>query len=131
MACPEDILSRMYPGGFSSVIDASTFFNMFLPVDEERRFMVLIHPDTGDHYWYTRLPMGSSPPPPWKYLEGLGRLSSALFFNGSHKELVQMGLKREYAKLLEWREHYLQIAHRAWRHVALFRCVLFCYYSPH
>jgi hypothetical protein len=60
---PEDILPRMYPEGFSSVIDASTFFLMFLTVDEERRFMGLIHPDTGDHYWYTQLPMGSSNSP--------------------------------------------------------------------
>jgi hypothetical protein len=30
-----------------------------------------------------------------------------MMHNGSHKELVQMGLKREYAKLLEGRAHYL------------------------
>jgi hypothetical protein len=36
---------------------------MFLTVDEERKFMGLIHSDTGDHYWYTRLPMGSSNSP--------------------------------------------------------------------
>jgi hypothetical protein len=53
----------MYTGGFSSVIAASKFFHMFLTVDEERRFMGLIHPDTGDHYRYTRLPMGSSNSP--------------------------------------------------------------------
>jgi hypothetical protein len=58
MTCPEDILPQMYPGGFSSVIDASKFFHMFLTVDEERRFMGMVHPDTGDHYWYTRFPMG-------------------------------------------------------------------------
>jgi hypothetical protein len=46
MTCPEDILPRMYPGGFSSVIDASKLFNMFLTVDEERQFMGLTHPDT-------------------------------------------------------------------------------------
>jgi hypothetical protein len=50
MTCPEDILPIMYPGGFSSFIDASKFFHMFLTVDEERQFMGLIHPDTGDHY---------------------------------------------------------------------------------
>jgi hypothetical protein len=49
MTFPEDIPPQMYPGGFSSVIDASTFFHMLLTVDEERRFMGLIHPDTGDH----------------------------------------------------------------------------------
>jgi hypothetical protein len=32
MTCPEDILPRMYPGSFSSVIDASKFFHMFLTV---------------------------------------------------------------------------------------------------
>jgi hypothetical protein len=51
VTCPEDILPRMYPGGFSSVIDAYKFFHiMFLTVDEERRFVRIIHPDTGDHY---------------------------------------------------------------------------------
>jgi hypothetical protein len=63
MMCPEYILPRMYPGDFSSVIDASKFFHMFITVDEERRFMGTIHPDTGDNYWYTRLPMGSSNSP--------------------------------------------------------------------
>jgi hypothetical protein len=33
MTCPEDIPPRMYPGGFSSVIDASKLFHMFLTVD--------------------------------------------------------------------------------------------------
>jgi hypothetical protein len=60
MTCPEDILPQTYPGFFSSVIDASKFFHMFLNVDEELKFMGVIHPCTGDHYWYTRLPMGSS-----------------------------------------------------------------------
>jgi hypothetical protein len=42
------------------VIDASNFSNMFLTVNEERIFMGLVHPYSGDHCWYTRLPMGSS-----------------------------------------------------------------------
>jgi hypothetical protein len=53
----------MYAGGGSSVIAASHFSHMFLTVNEERIFMGLIHPDTGYHYWYTRLPMGSSTSP--------------------------------------------------------------------
>jgi hypothetical protein len=32
-------------------------------VDEERKLMGIIHPYIGDHYWYTRLPMGSSNSP--------------------------------------------------------------------
>jgi hypothetical protein len=63
VTCPEDILPQMYPGGFSSVIYASKKFHMFLTVDEEHKFMGIIHPDTGDHYWYTRFPMGSSNSP--------------------------------------------------------------------
>jgi hypothetical protein len=46
MTCPGYILPRMYPGGFSSVIDASTLFHMFLTVDEERHIMGIINPDT-------------------------------------------------------------------------------------
>jgi hypothetical protein len=72
MTCPEDILPRMYPGGFSSVIDASKFFHMFLTVDEEGQFMGIIHPYTGDLYWYTRLPMGLS-----NYLAVSGRFGAA------------------------------------------------------
>jgi hypothetical protein len=60
---PKDILPRMYPGGFSAVIDASKYVNMFLTLDEERKFMGLIHPDTEGHYWYTCLPMGSANAP--------------------------------------------------------------------
>jgi hypothetical protein len=44
MTCPEDILPRMHPGGFSSVIDASKFFHILLTVDEEHQFMGIIHP---------------------------------------------------------------------------------------
>jgi hypothetical protein len=41
------------------VIDASNLCCMFLTVNEERKFMGLMHPYIGDHYWYTCLPMGS------------------------------------------------------------------------
>jgi hypothetical protein len=59
MTCSEDVPPRMYAGVFSLVIDASKLFHMFLTVYEERKFVGLIHLDTGDHYWYTRLPMRS------------------------------------------------------------------------
>jgi hypothetical protein len=59
ITCPEDILPCMYPSGFPSIIDASKYFHMFLTLDEERQFMGLIHPDTGDHYWYTCLPINT------------------------------------------------------------------------
>jgi hypothetical protein len=84
MTCPEDILPRIYPGGFSSVIDASKFFHMFLTVDDERKFMGLIHPYTGDHYWYTRLPMGSS-----NYPAVSGRFGAA-FLHPIFQEVEEM-----------------------------------------
>jgi hypothetical protein len=75
MACPEDILPRMYPGGFSSVIDASKFFHMLLTVDEERQFMGLIYPEIGDLYWYIHLPMGSSNSPAGRFGAAFLRLT--------------------------------------------------------
>jgi hypothetical protein len=51
---------------------------MLLTVDEERRFMGIIHPDKRDNYWYTHLTMVQKFLQ--QYLAGLGRLSSALFF---------------------------------------------------
>jgi hypothetical protein len=68
----------MYPGGFSSVIGASKLFHMFLNVDEERNFIGLMHPDTGDHYWYTHLPMGSS-----SYPEVSGRFGATVLSQDS------------------------------------------------
>jgi hypothetical protein len=44
-------------------MNASKYFHMFLTLDEERKFMGLMHPDTGGHYWYTCLPMGSANSP--------------------------------------------------------------------
>jgi hypothetical protein len=63
MTCPEDIIPRMYPGGFSAVIDASKYFHMILALDEERKIMCVIHPDTGDRYWYTCLHVSSANSP--------------------------------------------------------------------
>jgi hypothetical protein len=82
MTCPEDILPRVYPGGLSPVIDASKIFHMFLNVDEDRKFMGIIRPDTGElmvHpfvHGFIKFPgsiwqvWGGFPPP---YLSGSGR----------------------------------------------------------
>ena len=59
LTCPDDILPRLYPGGFSAVVDASKFFHMFPTREDERQYMGMIHPLTELHYWYSRLPMGS------------------------------------------------------------------------
>jgi hypothetical protein len=46
--CPEDILPLIYPGRFSSGVDASTYSYIFLTVDEERQFIGMIQTDTDD-----------------------------------------------------------------------------------
>jgi hypothetical protein len=50
MTCPEDILPRMHPGGGIISDWCLHVFHIFLDVDEERKFMGLIHPDTGYHH---------------------------------------------------------------------------------
>ena len=60
MTSPGDIFPHhLYPGGYSTCINISTFFYMFLMVEGEHPFMGLIHPMTGVLYWYKWLPMGS------------------------------------------------------------------------
>ena len=60
---PQDILPHLYPGGYSAVIDASKYFHCFLTREDERPHLGLVHPKTGKHYWYARLPMGTSNSP--------------------------------------------------------------------
>jgi hypothetical protein len=60
---PQDILPFLYTGGASAVIDILKFFHMFPTVLGERKFMGLIHPRTGVHYWYATCPMGTGNSP--------------------------------------------------------------------
>jgi len=60
---PQDILPHLYPGGYSTVIDASKFFHMFRTRAAERKYMGMLHPSTGEHWWHTRFPMGSTNSP--------------------------------------------------------------------
>jgi len=60
---PQDILPHLYPGGYSAVIDASKYFHCFLTREDERPYLGMVHPRTGKHYWYRRLPMGTSNSP--------------------------------------------------------------------
>jgi hypothetical protein len=59
----DTILPHLYTGGWSSVIDASKFFYQFKTMISERKFLGLIHPETGVHYRYRGLPMGSANSP--------------------------------------------------------------------
>ena len=59
----DTILPHMYTGGWSAVVDASKFFYQFPTVVSERRYLGLVHPQTGVHYRYAGLPMGSANSP--------------------------------------------------------------------
>jgi hypothetical protein len=63
MTSVNDILPLLCPNGWSGVIDASKFFHMFRTRPDERKYMGLIHPVTGEHLWYERFPMGSTNSP--------------------------------------------------------------------
>ena len=56
---PMDVLPRLYPGGFSAIVDASKYFHMFKTRTGEWKYLGVIHPGTGKYYVYTTLPMGS------------------------------------------------------------------------
>ena len=60
---PLHILEQMYSGGFSAVVDASKFFYQFLLHPDDRKYMGLVHPVTGDHYTWHGCPMGSGSSP--------------------------------------------------------------------
>jgi len=57
------ILTRLYSGGWSAVIDASKFFYQFPTVMSERKYLGALHPTTGRHYRYAGLPMGAGNSP--------------------------------------------------------------------
>ena len=60
---PEDILPRMYTGGYTAIADASKFFYNFPTRPEERKYLGCIHPRTGQHLYYAGCPMGSANSP--------------------------------------------------------------------
>jgi hypothetical protein len=53
------ILSQMYSGGYSMVVDASKLFYQFETHPDERKYLGMIHPITLKRYFYRGLPMGS------------------------------------------------------------------------
>lgn len=57
------ILSQLYTGGYSAVVDASKFFYQFSTRPEERKYLGTIHPVTGKIYEYCGLPMGAGNSP--------------------------------------------------------------------
>jgi hypothetical protein len=57
------ILSQMYSGGWSTVIDASKFFYQFNVQKQDRKYLGCLHPKTAKHLQYAALPMGASQSP--------------------------------------------------------------------
>lgn len=57
------ILDEMYPGGYSAVVDLSKYFYNFPTHPEDRPYLGLVHPITGQLYCYYGLPMGGGQSP--------------------------------------------------------------------
>jgi hypothetical protein len=57
------ILSQMYSGGCSTVVDASKCFYQFETHPAERKYLGVIHPITSKRYFYRGLRMGSGNSP--------------------------------------------------------------------
>lgn len=93
---PEDILHRMYTGGYTAVVDASKFFYNFPTAPRDQAYLGCIHPETGQHLCYFGLPMGSSSSP------GLaGRYGSSLVRQTRERALVFQGILQDNG----WRAH--------------------------
>jgi hypothetical protein len=57
------IMDQMYRGGYSTVIDASKFFYQFGTHPDDRPFLGMVHPKTGEVLEYCGLPMGAANSP--------------------------------------------------------------------
>ena len=57
------VMDSLYTGGWSAVIDASKFFYQFPTAREDRPYLGIIHPGTGEILAYYGLPMGSANSP--------------------------------------------------------------------
>ena len=60
---PSTVLPHLYSGGWSAVGDASKFFYQFPTMEEDQRFLGVVHPSTGKLYKYRGLPMGAGNSP--------------------------------------------------------------------
>ena len=72
----EQILEKLYTGGWSAIVDTSKFFHNFPTHPHDRPYLGCIHPKTGQRLWYLGLPMGSSQSPSLACRYGLSMLRS-------------------------------------------------------
>ena len=75
---PRDILPRLYPGGYSAIVDASKYFHMFRTLQNEWKYMGVLHPKTGKWYAYATLPMGTWASPAVSCCFGSGFLRTVM-----------------------------------------------------
>lgn len=94
---PEDILHRMYTGGYSAVVDASKFFYNFPTLPADRPYLGCIHPKTGEYLYYLGLPMGSASSPALT-----GKYGASLLRQIREQESVFQGTMQENG----WRLHF-------------------------
>jgi hypothetical protein len=59
----DDILPRLYTGGWSAVADASKHFHNFKTWREERKYLKCLHPKDGSKWVYRGLPVGTTNSP--------------------------------------------------------------------
>jgi hypothetical protein len=59
----EDILPKLYTGGWSAVADASKHFHNFKTRKNERKYLGCVHPSDGSKWMYCGLPMGTTNAP--------------------------------------------------------------------
>jgi hypothetical protein len=59
----DDILPRLYTGGWSAVADASKHFHNFKTLPAERHLLGCTHPGNGTEWIYAGLPMGTTNSP--------------------------------------------------------------------
>lgn len=57
------MVTEMYTGGYTAVVDASKFFYQFLTHPNDRQYLGLRHPRTGKIFEYRGLPMGAGNSP--------------------------------------------------------------------
>ena len=60
---PAHILSQLYSGGYTAIVDASKFFYQFPTTREDRPYLGTLHPTTEELLVYFGLPMGGANSP--------------------------------------------------------------------
>ena len=97
LASHQDILPRMYAGGWTAIADMSKYFHNYLTLLEERDLMGVVHPVTGQHYSWSGLPMGSTNSPAISCRIGEGalellRAENPLFHGRPHENTWRRAL---------------------------------------